>query len=415
MDNICFLKKNQYICNNVYKSKRVCNSGSLFLELSSINAKNLNISLHSYSLYNFRNVLQRRFLDMSKMFKDVTYKEFAEKLKNGHVYTSDRALTSDNVLSAALINKVADNEGIERPEIHRIPRFQLTDEMKENNIVFDIGGGMFDSHKENLSMRDNGIPYSGFGEMFAVVGEELFKDRVSAMDKGFVEKIDIDTDSVHESEYSKMIHNMNPSWNENFKTSEAYFNAVRIAEQSLTERDEMLFMGESKDLSGLVNEVEKDISENRSMVRENAMAEARNIIKEQISKAETIESNEHSYGIIHFDRPGIPYKLVQEMTKETDIVGYTFPSRDAVSYKPLAKDDCADFALAVPDKWRGSSEFEVDGMTYCHPAGITMSFNSMEDCMNAVQYMADEQNAAERDIEVVDEQFYSEQQEDLAI
>lgn len=338
---------------------------------------------------------------MNTNLKDVTYKEFVEKLKSGHVYTNDRMINADGVLSAALINKVADIEGIERPVIHRVAS-NLNHSPTVKNLVYGLKASSLDEQREKPAT---------LGQIYSIVGEKVFGSTADAMEKSFIAKIDDCTLNQYDSDFTKMIHNMNPCWNENFSTTDAFDNAVRIAEQSLTERHEILFMENKDDLSGLVNEVERDIYDNREMLTENASIEAASLIKDKMEKAETIVGEERNYDVLHFEQPGVPYKLIKSMSKNTDVVGYTFPSRDGVTYKPLDKDSFLEFSLNVPDRWKDSSEFDVEGMTYCHPAGISMSFTDMDSCMNAVQTMVDEQ---EGNLEV-SENVYEEQDEELAV
>ena len=323
--------------------------------------------------------------------KRMSYKEFVEKLKTGHVYTHSGGMHADDVLSTALINKVCDKEGIERPVVHRIFDKNQAIEMGAENIVYDIGMGEFDHHQKDNEVRDDGTPYASFGKIFEVVGQELFGEYADQLNERFVKEIDLCDNTEKNNPYSMMISGMNPNWNESFSLNEAFDNAVRIAEQGLDERIEAIDRGIGYEaLTELITSLEEDITETRTQAKELASIEADEVINQSIMNKESVTIGDKTFSMIHFDRPGIPYPTIKAAVEGTDIAGYTFPARGSVTYKPLDRDECT---LSIPERWKGAQEFDVDGLTFCHASGISMSFNNIESCFKGFEVMVKEQEA----------------------
>ncbi len=317
------------------------------------------------------------------------YNEFIERLQTGNVYTHGGGMHADDVCTAAIINLVCDKEGIERPEIHRI--FSKEDAQQyeqDGNIVFDIGNGEFDHHQKDNAVRDNGIPYASFGKVYDVVGKELFGQVAESFEESFVQTIDKCDNTEENCQFSEMISSLNPNWDEAVSTDEAFQNAVRITEQSINERVEEIGMGgfDGRDLTDMISALEQQIYETRGEEREAAISRASELIQSAISTAKVYATPEASCGIIEFDRPGIPYSAIKEeveeyneMEEDFQIIGYTFPARDQLTFKPLTEE------FQPSERWKGANEFDIDGMTFCHKDGISLSCINDESMFNAVE------------------------------
>lgn len=211
--------------------------------------------------------------------KRMSYKEFVEKLKTGHVYTHNGDIHASDVLSTALIELVCEKEGIEIPKVHRISDVDLANNMSVNNIVYDIGVGEFEHSQPGNETRETGAPYTSFGKIFEVVGQELFGEYVAEqLNAKFVKKIDLCDNSKDTCSYSKLISSMNPKGNEIYglnekqleeKMYDCFEDAVWKAKQSLVQRSEIIFDGHLvKDLTELVFPVEEDWNEKFSLLND---------------------------------------------------------------------------------------------------------------------------------------------------
>ena len=333
------------------------------------------------------------------------YEEFVEKLKTGHVYTHGGGMHADDVCAMALINLVCDKEGIERPEVHRVFKVEDAQQFeKEGNIVFDIGFGEFDHHQPDNAVRENGIPYAAFGKIYDVVGKEVFGDQAEEFERSFVEVIDKCDNSEETCEFSSMIHLMVPNWDEALTTDEAFQNAVRITEQGIKERVEELGMVEHsfesgqpeiRDLTNLISSLEQEIFETRGEEKEAAIAKASELIQGAISSAKVYAAGDMEYGLMEFDKPGIPYTAIKEQVDEFNaenedrqIIGYTFPARDQLTFKPIGIEPVKRFQEGNLD--------EIDGLTFYHPAGISMSCVNDESMFNAVEVLLAENLEVDR-------------------
>lgn len=312
------------------------------------------------------------------------YENFVEKLKSGHVYTHGGPFHADDVLSTALINQVCDKEGIERPEVHRIFNQQEAAELAQDNIVYDIGKGEFDHHQPDNEVRENGISYAAFGKIYQVVGEQLHGELAATFEKEFVQQIDECDTTIKDSEYYKMIREMQPNWNEKFPAIEAFNNAVRLSEQTISERVENILAGQSIDANTL-SQIEQEYAEQNAVRKEQSIAEARSYVQEKMEESDlSVQGKDGTeYKVLQFDRPGVPYEQIKETIEGTNFVGYTFPSRNGYSYKPLNPE-----MMPMPEEWKGQpAEALPEGMSFCAPNGITLCCDTPEAIENAVNEM----------------------------
>jgi uncharacterized UPF0160 family protein len=117
------------------------------------------------------------------------------------------------------------------------------------DLVFDIGGGEFDHHKEDREKRDNGIYYSGVGLLWRKFGELIIKKYAPDFDdievKNVAQKFDEDFllpicaedngQKIFSSEYkiktySGVIGEFNPSCDEDTPLDAAFYKAASFAQ-----------------------------------------------------------------------------------------------------------------------------------------------------------------------------------------
>jgi uncharacterized UPF0160 family protein len=154
-----------------------------------------------------------------------------ELIKNAKVaYTHAGVFHADDVFSSALLKLI-------NPDIRIIRTFNVKD-LDEDEIVFDIGGGIYDHHgTQEFRENPESKPYAAFGKLWRDLGESLVgKESAAAIDDALVSDIDA-TDNLgqamHPNALSAVIAILNPSWKENGKADEYFGKAVRIAEKIL--------------------------------------------------------------------------------------------------------------------------------------------------------------------------------------
>lgn len=131
-------------------------------------------------------------------------------------------------------------------ELRLFRTFNVPEDVKEDVLVFDIGGGKFDHHqKEGNGMRRNGIKYASFGLLWKEFGrdylrtilEEQFIDAVWKMIDGrIVQPIDAadcgqypKSDKIPVTTITSIIRGFNPKWDEEECYDERFVQACDVA------------------------------------------------------------------------------------------------------------------------------------------------------------------------------------------
>ena len=77
-----------------------------------------------------------------------------------------------------------------------------------DGIVYDIGDGMFDHHREPRQTRPNGVPYAAFGLLWRVLGPGLVGERQARLiDENFIQPLDLN-DNTGEAEQPVRCHRL---------------------------------------------------------------------------------------------------------------------------------------------------------------------------------------------------------------
>ena len=155
-----------------------------------------------------------------------------EKLNKSNLLTVSKAYThggvfhADDVFSSALLELM--NPSIEIARIFSVP--------EDAELVFDIGGGLYDHHQEDSAVRENGIPYAAFGLLWRDLGAEFLgsKEEADLFDQNFVQPIDLTDNTGEPNTLSSAIGSFNPTWDDNAeKADERFRDAVEFAVQIL--------------------------------------------------------------------------------------------------------------------------------------------------------------------------------------
>lgn len=161
----------------------------------------------------------------------------AQEIAQANCITHSGIFHSDEVMATVLLGKIL-------PEVKVCRTFKVPEDVAEDVIVYDIGGGIYDHHQRGFNeARENGIKFSSFGLLWRKFGMQLLSNTENAelvfdlFDKTFVTGIDaVDngqverTDDVQVMSVSGVISSFNPNWDEKANADESFLKAVTLAE-----------------------------------------------------------------------------------------------------------------------------------------------------------------------------------------
>ena len=137
---------------------------------------------------------------------------------------------ADDVFATALLQ-------ILRPDIKVTRGFVVPDGF--DGIVYDIGDGMFDHHREPRQTRPNGVPYAAFGLLWRVLGPGLVGERQARLiDENFIQPLDLNDNTGEQNSLCDAIGFFNPTWDSPDSADDRFFEAVAVAKQILTRQIE---------------------------------------------------------------------------------------------------------------------------------------------------------------------------------
>lgn len=285
----------------------------------------------------------------------------------GYAYTHGGIFHADDAFATAFLKMIDPYivimRGMEQVKLYGISEPK---DGNENVIVFDIGFGKYDHHGDNKELRPNGIPYAAFGKLWREFAPKLFGEYVTKkLDSTLVQEIDAYDNGVKgsESNISRFIHNLNPTWEETSKLTEA------------------------------------DVANDKYFFR--AVYFADNILCREIEVAQSAEYAVDYINIL-LDKREIPEILVMPeyapwmgvAFKHPELLFCIFPStRDKGCWNMQVvpkSPNTREARLDVPSYWKGynakyGKEAPVNGMTFCHPSGFLSTFLTLEDAENAAK------------------------------
>ena len=111
---------------------------------------------------------------------------------------------ADDVFATALLQIV-------RPDIQVTRGFVVPEDF--DGIVYDIGDGIFDHHREPRQTRPNGVPYAAFGLLWRVLGPGLVGQRQARLvDENFIQPLDLNDNTGEQNSLCDAIGFFNPPW-----------------------------------------------------------------------------------------------------------------------------------------------------------------------------------------------------------
>lgn len=258
-------------------------------------------------------------------------------------FTHGGAFHADDVFSTAFIKML-------NPDIEVIRGFQIPEGFQ--GIVYDIGCGEFDHHQADKETRANGKPYAAFGLLWRAYGHMLLQeDEVRDFDESFVEPMDYSDNTGEPFFVSGLIAMMNPSWDDDTPSDEAFFKAVDFAIEIL----------------------------NKYFDSYRSRREARKVVEQYITDSK----------ILILPR-FIPWK---DAVCHRDIYYVVFPSNRGGYNIQAVPVSCHDITLkkSFPKEWRGCDaatlreKTKIDTVSFCHTSGFMCVTETIEDAVKLAE------------------------------
>lgn len=280
-----------------------------------------------------------------------------------NAFTHTGVFHADEVMATAILLK-------SRGELNLMRTFKVPEDISEDVIVYDIGGGKYDHHqKGGNGARENGVPYSSAGLLWQEFGHEIVADSVNPelvwnlVDRDLISGIDAaDNGKLPQVDYPvqgmslyQVISGFNPTWDSTEDKDAAFVKAVEFA---LTVLDNSLASAYSKAL-------------------------AQDIVEEGIEDAEG--------QIMILDRfvPWQDFVFASENTKAEEILFVVFPALRGGFNCQCVPDTLGGKGQRkpLPESWRGLPQEElretsgVGTALFCHPGGFMCSAETQEDAI----------------------------------
>jgi uncharacterized UPF0160 family protein len=250
----------------------------------------------------------------------------------------------------------------EFPTVYRFSQVPSGLDKRPDVLVYDIGFGDFDHHQPDTEVRPNGIKYAAFGLLFREFGTTLIPDEneVSKFDRVFVQLIDETDNTGAPNPVSAFISTFMSLWNEPsdpVSINEAFKDAVLFAVQYLFRFFEKM------------------------------MANVK-----AAKKCETFEVREGRGGKILVMDCYVPHNM---WSYNHGIKVAVYPSlRGGYSASVISDEQNRNICL-FPKEWRGKNRFElapiskIPTLHFCHNSGFMIATDSLEDAIEAAQYVTD--------------------------
>ena len=168
---------------------------------------------------------------MGRFFKLV------EDVNEANAITHSGNFHADEVFAAVILSKVFDR-------IRLCRTYKIPNDVADDVIIFDIGGGELDHHYkrgEKRAARSNGIPYSAAGLVWKKYGRQIVEcfenpDKVwELVDSNLIQGIDaVDNGAMQETSCQTVydvIDGFNPMWFDAKESDAAFLKAMDVAEQ----------------------------------------------------------------------------------------------------------------------------------------------------------------------------------------
>lgn len=254
-------------------------------------------------------------------------------------FTHGAKFHSDDVFATALLR-------ILNPDIVIQRGFEVPPDF--DGIVYDIGRGRFDHHQEDKEVRENGVPYAAFGLLWREFGAVLVGEEAAMrFDEHFVQPLDESDNTGCDNMLAEIISKYNPGWDSEESVEEAFYRAVAVAEEILSNHIRYV----------------KGIERAASLVQEAMLqSDGKVLILPCFAPwKEMVIGSSYQYVIYPSNRGGYGIQGV-----------------------PVSKEDQS-LVCDMPSEWWGKTAEElvamtgVQGFNFCHPTGFLASTDTLEE------------------------------------
>ena len=291
--------------------------------------------------------------------------KITKNINEANLITHSGTFHADDIFACLILSKII-------PDITLIRIQELREKLREDQIVFDIGGGKFDHHQlGGNGERTNGIKYAACGLIWKEYGREFLKkynvedieyafefiDRnliqfIDSNDNGQLPKLDTDYRNVH---LAYIISMFNQKWDEKIDNDDCFYKAYSLAEIIF---DEFLKDTFSK-------------------------------LKAKSKVDYAIEKSEQGILILEEFIPWKEFLLESKNEKAIDINFAVFPSKRGGFNVYAVPEQIGSFInrKSLPKEWRGLQNEELQKATgvktarFCHNAGFIISCENKEDAI----------------------------------
>lgn len=284
-------------------------------------------------------------------------------IETANAITHSGIFHADEVMATVLLSKIL-------PEVKVCRTFKVPENVAEDVIVYDIGGGIYDHHQRGFSeARENGIKFSSFGLLWRKFGMQLLSDDQNAelvfelFDKTFVTGIDAvdngqvgtNTNDVQIMSISEVISSFNPNWDEKANANESFLKAVAFAE----------------------------------VIFDNALSNAISTAKAKTGVESAIEKSANGIMILDEFMPWQDYIFNSTNKKADGVLYVVFPSNRGGYNVNAVPDAPGSFGQRkpLPESWAGLRGVELAGASgvatanFCHPAKFICGADTFEDAL----------------------------------
>ena len=288
--------------------------------------------------------------------------EIVKNIKEANCVTHGGTFHADDVFATVILSKIM-------PEIRIIRLLEVTEQMPENAIIYDIGAGNFDHHQFGGNGEREGVKYAACGLIWKQFGKEVLKKyeiedleyTFKYIDRSLIQFIDsVDNGQLPPSNtnykyihISKIIGWFNPNWNEKIDDDKRFLEAVKFAEIVF---DEFMHNTVSKMKARNLIELEIEKTEDRILILKEYMPWKELLLESKNPKAKNI-----NFVVFPSKRGGYN---VYSVPKELG----SFENRKS-----------------MPEAWRGLRDEALQKVTgvatarFCHNGGFICAAENFED------------------------------------
>lgn len=272
-----------------------------------------------------------------------------------HGYTHAGIFHADDIFSTALLRIVNPSFKVER--VNKLP-----DNLSDDIIVYDIGGGEFDHHQPDSPVRANNVPYAAFGLLWREFGHYILENDEdwADFDCNFVQEIDYADNTGNRTLFTKTFSDFNADPCDNHAQDAMFEQAVQFATVVLQNRFAIMINArkDMEECERLMNECDGHIL----LMEDRCLASWKRMCADSSYIFAIYKSPRNCWNV-----QGVPMCAGSNAVK-----------------------------IPFPEEWLGLSGDEliaasgIDGMEFCHKGGFLCAVRDKETAMGVADIMISE-------------------------